>query len=900
MRRALLRTRAAITQWMKGSARDRSRDAEFESFLAHDVDERVARGASLEDARRAALAAFGGLAQVRELTRAARAGAWFEEIVRDMRMAGRAMGRSRGLSAAVVASLSLGIAVVIVAIAFINAWLYRDLPGIRQPRDLVELGLRRMPEGRPPGWTMHAAQDYEWLSRGLVETPLIATYFNTIAAAGPIEARQINAMFVSGNYFEVLGAQPSFGRALASDDDRADRGAVAVISDAFWRRAWSADPSVVGRTIRVAGVPVVVVGVGQPEFVGATARLGGPVPDIWLPLVHVDRLLPESTAMPGRDRSLRIIGRVETAYERERLLAAAQVLMNQRIASGAFVGQRASVTLSDVALLDPSRRGETMLLVLPVPLLVLTIACLNAANLLLARGSGRRRELAIRLAIGAARLRIVRQLLIESVLLAAVASGIALLVAHLVLQALSARLTIPMPIDAVVLIWTVGVAAICTTASGLLPAFRVIANAPVRTFATTRGTGDEPSPSSRGRRALVIAQVALSIGVLATTTQLVSLLRTRGGSAGTGPERLLMASFDLDQVRFEPERASMFYERLTAAVSALPGVEHAGLARSSAVWTFGRGAGPGSLVVWKEGQDAGDGTVIIGGYAGGGLFDALGLNVVEGRPFAPTDRSGPPRVAIVNRVFANQLANGPAVGRSIRVYGYSPWDPVSDEAAFASARDVTIVGVIDAVEEPRYSQDGSPVAKVYVSAPLQPEPALTLYARTRGLADELVPAVRDVVRAIDSGVPVVEVGSLAAFNERSMGPAVGMARAAGVMGHIALALAAAGLLAIVSYVVAFRSREFAIRMTLGARPVDVLQLVLRQAMRMVIVGFVIGGGIALALTQVFRAESHGAPGLDVEAFLGSTALLVVAMLLASAVPAVRAAQLDPIANLKEG
>jgi putative ABC transport system permease protein len=305
-------------------------------------------------------------------------------------------------------------------------------------------------------------------------------------------------------------------------------------------------------------------------------------------------------------------------------------------------------------------------------------------------------------------------------------------------------------------------------------------------------------------------------------------------------------------------------------------------------------------VVWKAGDGPRDGEVVIGGYAGGELFRALGLGLVEGRTFHPADRNGPPRVAMVNRVYASQMPGGRAVGQRLRVAGYSQWDRRSAAEGFAAGREVEIVGVIESAYEPRYSRDGKPVGKIYLPSSLQPEPALTLYARTRPDASAVVPSVRALVSALDPRVPVVAAGSLALFNERSMGPVLWLTRTATVMGVVALLLAAAGLLAVASYVVAQRSREFAIRIVLGARPGTVLALVVRQYMRMVAIGFAIGGTIALGLAQVFRSQFRGADGLDHAAFVGSTAVLAGVMLLASVIPAGRAARMNPVENLKEG
>jgi putative ABC transport system permease protein len=254
-------------------------------------------------------------------------------------------------------------------------------------------------------------------------------------------------------------------------------------------------------------------------------------------------------------------------------------------------------------------------------------------------------------------------------------------------------------------------------------------------------------------------------------------------------------------------------------------------------------------------------------------------------------------VAIVNQVFADQLPGRRALGLTIRV---ATWRRQPSSEAEAEARDVTIVGVVDSAGERRYTQDGSAVAKVYVPSPLGPEPALTLYARTRDRAADLGPAIRDLAASIDARVPIGDMGTLASLNERSMGPAHWLSRMSVLLGVIALLLAAAGLLATSSYAVTQRAREFAVRMALGADARGVLTLVLAQSVKTVSVGFAIGGAAGLGVSRLITSQFHGAEALDLSAFAQSAVFLITVMLAASAIPAMRAARVDVVASLKDG
>jgi len=285
-------------------------------------------------------------------------------------------------------------------------------------------------------------------------------------------------------------------------------------------------------------------------------------------------------------------------------------------------------------------------------MLVLVIACVNAASLTLARGSRQRRDVAVRLAIGAGRGRVVRQLLLESLVLASMATAVALPLAWFGLAAAGVRLGVAMPIDATVLAWTLVTASVSAVASGLVPAFRVTADAPLRALSVSRGVTWDTPAESRRKRVMVAAQIALAIGVLVTGTQLITLVEGQGGSGGTPADRLFMASFDLTQLEVSPDAAATFYQRLLDGASRLPDADAVGLARRTAVWTFGRGKAPSSVVVGAPGREP---AVVNGGYAGGDLFGAVGLRVVAGRAFTAADATGAPRVALLNRASAARL-----------------------------------------------------------------------------------------------------------------------------------------------------------------------------------------------------------------------------------------------------
>jgi len=399
-----------------------------------------------------------------------------------------------------------------------------------------------------------------------------------------------------------------------------------------------------------------------------------------------------------------------------------------------------------------------MVIILPIPILVLLIACVNAANLMTARASQRQREIAIRLAIGAGRGRVIRLLLVESALLALAATAIALPIARWGMQFASTPLGVPIPIDLTVLMLTVAAAALTTVTFGLAPAVRVSAQRPSSTLGATGARTDGRPGQSRTRRVLVMAQVALSLGLLATAWQLVATVRGEAVAAGTAPDRLLLARFDLRPLGITPAGAESFYRELVAGARRLPGVEAADVAREAAVWTFGSSARANAMTVWRESDRTDDGQTLAGGYAGPDLFATVGLRIVAGRGFTEGDRQSRPQVAVVNETAARNLI-GPAVGALLHV--------AAPGRGFAAAVPVRVVGVVEASREPRSEAGEPPAARVYLPAPLEDELALTVYVRTSGAATAAAEPLRALAGRIAPLVPILELGSLTEFNERS-------------------------------------------------------------------------------------------------------------------------------------
>ena len=917
MRRAWSRLRAALRRVVGGSATDEELSQELRVFVELDAESKTRAGMTPEDARLAALIELGGAEQVKEHVRDARAGARLDGVIRDIRYAMRSLGRAPGFSFSVIGNLSLGLAAMVVAFALMNGSLRPPSPGVQDPDRLMEIGI--LEDGLLTGRAYTASADYPDVVRALDEgTPsldgLASVTESDVAVTLP-QPRSLPAAFVSANYFDVLGVRPEIGRTFAPGEEAASP--VAIISRALWMREFGGDSSVIGQPIQTGGQVFEVIGVTPPGFAGTQPWRGI---DLWLPIAFVDRVAmdPNDPFRPSGAREIRYLGRRREGIGVERVEAELGVAARRLgivrpagVPQAGWLVASADDSVERVTVEVSGLRGtgddavEVIAFVLPIPLLVLVLACVNAANLLLVRASGRSREVAVRLALGASRLRLVRQLIVESLALAIAAALLALLVAWSGLQVIAASFVMwPMPLDGTVVAGALVTAVLTALGFGLLPAFRAAGQRPSAALGTSPVGSGGTRAESRGRRVLVAGQIALSLGLLASVFQLISTLDSE--PPGTDPDRMLVASFDLAQLRGSSVESNAFYAALLEQVSTVPGVEAAGLSGRNLLWTSG--SSPWSNQVFLSGPDLlwtadalrGSQTFMdparsrrftLAGSAGGELLRALGLDVLHGRGFTPADRRDIPEVAIVTERLASMMQGG-ALDRSLHV-STVPGSP---------AADVRIVGIVESPVE-IYGQE---VAAIFFPSPFFPSQfqngtARTLYVRAGGEAGPLAPALREIVAQIDPRVPLLELATLdekIRSDTRFQAHRV-LARVAAVLGIVALLLASLGLYGVTSYSVAMRVREIAVRMALGARADRVVGMFVRQALTLATIGSVLGGLVGIAAGIVIRAEMFGVPGVDVAALGGSAALLAAAMLLASLLPAWRAARLDPMAVLRQ-
>lgn len=824
----------------------------------------------------------------------------FHGLSEDARHAVRSLIRSPAFALCVIGSLALGVAAMIAAFTFVNALMFRPYPGVTDQDRLVRITLTR--SCGTPGCAVYTStiDDYRAFREGMTRTidDLAVQTSDPIAVTIDGRAHSVRAALVSENYFDVLGVRLALGRPFAGDGGQEGDGV--VIAHSLWVREFGARPNVLGEFVGlVASGTAPIIGVAPPGFVGAQRSDVGVTDagiEMWIPLAGAPGVFPptrtEFGLLPEGERHFSYTGRLRPdVTEADARIEASLVA---RRLEAARPGDRAGAAarVSGVWFVNPSGGPAFSLLVamLSVPSLVLLIACLNAANLLLARATHGSRELAVRLALGATRWRLVRQQLVESLLLSLIAAGVS---APLVFWALAWARTLidlPMPLDARVVSFAIGLAVLSAIAFSLAPALRASAMRPGAALGSSR-SGDAGPAKARTRRVLVIAQVALSMGLLATGVQMITFLPAQLQSAGTPPERLLMASFDVGQLRMSGPEGRAFYERLLERVSTLPDADGAGLARRQAIWMFGRGMAESAIAASLPDAKPGEGELGVGGYAGGDLFRAAGLRVQEGRGFTRDDGGAVPRVAVINRTMADKLFGGAAVGRTLRV---RPWP---QRANRTQPVDVTVVGVIEPALEPSFRRE--PMPAIYLPVPLEDEPRLTLYVAAKGSPDALAAAIRSAVSEVNPRMPPVEIRTLAEISGQRQLLTRLAAQGITGLGIVGLLLATAGLYAVMSYFVSLRSREIGVRLALGAAPRAIRRMTLNEALRLAAWGGFVGGTGAVITSKLVQSGMHGVEGLDLTYLAGSFLLLGMTMLLASVIPAHRASRVDPMTVLRQ-
>ena len=810
-------------------------------------------------------------------------------LIQDLRYGARMLWKSPGFTGVAVVVLALGIGANTTIFSLINGLLLRPLVGVEAPERLAAVYTSDFSSGR---YGSSSYPDYVSFRDGAKSFEGLAAYESDVASlTGSDEPQRLRGQAVTGNYFKVLGVGTAAGRTLLPEDEAAGSGnPVVVISHNLWQRRFNSDPTLVNRTINVDGRAHTVVGVAAENFRGL--HMGLP-PEFWRPMPP-----PRTDANARGSRGLEIVGRLKEGVTPEAANAEITAIFAQ-LAQDFPETNRGTldrpdeprpVTVVAESRFNPQQRktiaGVTGMLMLMVGL-VLLIACANVANLLLARASARRREIAIRLALGSSRMRLVRQLLTESMCLAMLGGFGGLLLTLWTSDFLPKFFPpeeaggLDLGVDWRVLAFTLGISVLTGVVFGLAPALQ--ASRPNLLSALKDDTG---APELRGfgrfgmRNALVVLQVALSLVLLICAGLFMRSLRAVSTSdPGFNAENVLLTGMEVRGEKMKREEAQLFYGRVQEQVSALPGVRSAALAYIVPI--SGGGMRTGVEVEGYQPKPKED-TELNTNIVSTGYFKTLGIPLLQGRDFNGEDRAGAPGVVIINEEFARRYFGGNALGKRIRTDSEGPY--------------LEVVGV---VKNARYrSLSESPLPFFYTPLAQGGKTSMTLFVRTDGDPLAVLPSVRAELMSINKNQTLYQINTLSAQLAEALSNERMIAVLLSVFGVAALLLAAVGLYGVMSYVVARRTHEIGVRMALGAQTGDIMKLVLRQGMTLLLVGGVVGLAAAFALTRLMASLLYGVSATDPVTFVGITLLLAVVSLLACYFPARRATKVDPMVALR--
>ncbi|HWQ31520.1 MAG TPA: ABC transporter permease [Blastocatellia bacterium] len=793
---------------------------------------------------------------------------------RDLRFSVRVLLRQPAVTLVSIITLALGIGAGSAIFSVVNAVLLRPLP-FREPEALIRIWETFQPGGYG---TASVPNLKDWREQNEAFTALAAYQFANYGLQGREQPERVAAATVSANFFELLGVPPHLGRAFREDEEAPGRNRIVVLSDQLWRQNFAADPGIIGKNILLDGQSYTVTGVMPPGFRFPTRRTA-----LWVPLE-----VPENQRNNRGNHWLFVLARLKpgvTLAQADQQMKTIAARLEQQYPQAQAGRSVRLVPLSEEVVRNVR---PALLMLMAAVSFVLLIACANVASLLLARATARRREMAIRAAIGAGRAQLIAQLLTESVLLALISGVLGLGVAKLGLSALLRLAETFLPraneisLDGRVVAFTLGLSVLTGIAFGLAPALQV-SRTDVQDALKDGGHSGSSPRRNRLRSALVVAEIALSLVLLVGAGLLIrSFWRLQQMDAGLRPENVLTMKISLPDKKYPaPQLLTGFCDRLLETVASLPGVQAAGVINMLPIQETGYNGD-----FYLEGQGPyPPGQAPLAEYrrASPDYFRAMGIELIAGRFFGAQDREGAQPVAIINQALAQKyLASENPVGKRFRFDPDGPW--------------FTIIGVTRDVRQSGLTQTARPeIVLPFAQAPV---PGLSLVVRTAGEPAALTDTIRRAVLAIDPNQPVYNVQTMQTVIDDSISSQRLNMVLLAIFAAVALGLAVTGIYSVMSYLVTQHTRDIGIRMALGARPADVLRLVVGQGMTLTAGGMVIGVAGAFALTRLMASLLFGVTATDALTFIGVPLLLFVTALLACYVPARRATRVDPVIALR--
>lgn len=815
------------------------------------------------------------------------------DVLADFRQGLRAMGRNSVVTLAAVLSLALGIGANSTVFSLVYAVFLKPLP-LHEPESLHAMYTvdERFPGFSPVSWRNYEDfRDQNEVVSGLAA--FMATRLNLSSGGEP---QQVVGEIVSGNYFEVLGVRMQQGRTISpADDQTLGSHPVVVLSHSLFSRRFGGDEALVGQTIQLNGRPFTVIGVTAPGYRGTSLL---EATELWVPLAMYQQVLNGPFLRFFEERRalfLNTVGRLRDGVTPAKATAAMQTIARRLEQAYPIDNEGRSVTLIPLtqATIQPemrsgaARAGAVLSVTVGV---VLLIACANIANLLLARASGRRKEIAMRLALGASRGRLVRQLLVESLLLGLVGG-----IASLALSALGVRLlwafrppmleqaAIDLSPNPVVFVFTLTVAVTSAVIFGLVPA---LAATRLSLVSTLRGTAEPPSRLIGAfglRQLIVVLQVALAfVALVGAGLFLRSLGQAQKIDPGFDVEPLLAVSFDIGAQGYDQARGESFYDRLLERVARAPGVERSSLASNIPLSNVG-GFQRSITIEGQEPPPGVDGIFVVTNVVTPKHFETTGIELRSGRDFSDFDRVDSEQVVIINETMEDHFwPKEGAVGQGLSFFG--------DETPRQ------VVGVV--ADSKNFTLGETPQSTVYLPLQQSYASAMTLFVRAAGDPAALVDPMGRAVQEIDPSLPLIHTWTIDKVLQRSLwAPHLG-ASLLQVFGGLSLILAVIGIYGVMAYIVYLRRREIGIRMAIGAGRPKVLLMILGQGFLIVGIGILVGMGAAFYLSRSVSSLLYGIGPVDISTFLAVATLLAVAALGALAVPAQRAIRLDPVQVLR--
>lgn len=889
MSRLLFKLKRRLRALFRKAEMERELDDELRFHLEKEIEQNLARGMDREEARWAALRSFGGVEQVKEESRDVRGVRLVEQFLQDMRYSLRVLIRKPGFTLTVIITLALGIGANTAIFSVVNAVLLRELP-LKNPDEVMWVWSTRTDRDKAP-FTLPDFLDYRDQNQTLDQ---VAAFSNVgLNLTGSEKTERLQAMRVSANLFELLGVDAAVGRLFVPEDDEPARRQVAVLSYESWQKRFGGDPQVVGKALNLDGESYTVIGVLPSRFTlpDREAELAIPL----RPLLDPLRELRSSTNF------LRAVARLKPGVTRQQAETdLTAIVSRQRQQFGDPYLKKTGVRLVPIYEEMVGNVRTALWVLLGAVGMVLLIACSNLASLSLARASARHREMSIRKALGATSVRLVRQLLVENLLLIFIGGAAGFVVAIWGVRFLLALSPTRLPrdneigVDLTVLAFAAASSVLAALISGVLPALQA-ARSETRTgllSGAARGVGDAAS-RNRSRSILVIAEVSLSFVLLIGAGLLIrSFISTQAVDPGFDPANVITARLSLPKANYKDRAAvSLFCDKLSSRLEALPGVDSV-----AAVSLLPMGPGLRVIPFIPKGQGSSKGDSFVAQYrlVTPDYFRVMKIPLRHGRAFEPHDKADRAPVAIVNESLASRFfPKGNAIGAHIQVDDNN-----------TGPRPVEIVGVAGDVKH--VSLEDKPTIDIYLPIAQVHEDGVALLTnsqywvlRSNSDINSLEAAIRRELRSVDTDVASASIRTMDSYLSDSVAPRRFNLRLLTIFSVAALLLAATGIYGLVSYSVAQRTPEIGIRLALGATRKNIFRIILGQGLRLVLIGLAFGLLGAFALTRVIRSLMFGVTPGDPLTFVAVSSLLILITLVAGGLPALRATKLDPLRALRE-